>query len=635
MCKVYCVVCMANMISPNLSKESVVSQYRAEIDGLRALAVVAVIINHFSKSVLPSGFLGVDIFFVISGYVITTSLVNKKYTSIQNFLLGFYARRIKRIMPALIVCVVITCIIGFLFVPPLASEFVSSWRGGIAALFGMSNLYFFNQANDYFSPSTELNLFTQTWSLGVEEQFYLIFPFLLWTIGLTEKSKNRKNTFILLMTCLSFISLCTYLYLKNISQPATYFLMPARFWELAAGCWTLLVLEGKNQLSKLVAYIKPFPIFVAIVALFFAPQSAIYQSTPTVVVLTSVLIATLNSGTSIQKLFTKQPIVSIGLISYSLYLWHWSVLAISRWTIGIEWWTVPIQICLIFLLALVSNKYIEQPLRHANWSPSRLLTIGYGSIAALFSAILLAGIGMPLKNLLYIGDPAPFSQANWWRDADGKYTEKCHVEKQYSDRIFNECIDRDRQPELKNTVYLFGDSHARNYLKGIKKALPEYNINYVTMGSRCTFMSESDISSELEFQTLCSSYVKRVREFVKTNIKQGDLVLVGQEKTHQSDRGYLDNMLDLARHTQQTGGKFILLADLPSLNTDPGVCVKQPWRSHPPAICRKSLSEVNDEQKKLNEMGKLLESQVLGATYLDVRNSLCIDLVCFPSKKWY
>ncbi|MGC2410438.1 MAG: acyltransferase family protein [Methyloceanibacter sp.] len=382
------------------------STYRPEIDGLRALAVAAVIINHFNKALLPNGFLGVDIFFVISGYIITSSLADREHESLRDFILGFYVRRIKRLTPALILFVSFTCLIGFLFIPPVADEFIGSWGTGVAALFGFSNLYLFQQSMDYFGPSAELNLFTHTWSLGIEEQFYLIFPCILWFTGFSQKRFNGRRRLLSLMTLLIAVSLLAYVWLSRVNRPAAYFLMPSRFWELGLGCITFLVLQSSRLRLKAIQYASPVLTVALLIGILCIPQTDLYASTIGVVLLTSLLIATLNPNSIIYRTLSWRPIVFVGVISYSLYLWHWSILVISRWTIGVYWWTAPIQIGLTFMLAFLSYRYVEKPLRYANWSHSRPLTIGYGLGASIACAVFLVALGIPLKGLLYSGSEA-------------------------------------------------------------------------------------------------------------------------------------------------------------------------------------------------------------------------------------
>ena len=160
--------------------------YRNEIDGLRAIAVLSVIINHFNKEIIPSGYLGVDIFFVISGYVITASLLRRQNTSFWDFITTFYERRIKRIIPTLTIFVIITSI----FICIFNAYPIFSLRTGFASLFGVSNLLLFITSDGYFTPSSNLNPFTHTWSLSVEEQFYFFFPLLAWFTGFTRNKKN-------------------------------------------------------------------------------------------------------------------------------------------------------------------------------------------------------------------------------------------------------------------------------------------------------------------------------------------------------------------------------------------------------------------------------------------------------------
>ena len=132
--------------------------------------------NHFNKDLLPSGFLGVDIFFVISGYVITSSIAARKSINFQEFITGFYSRRVKRLIPALVFYVILMSV-AICMVDP---DPQLNLRTGITSLFGISNIYQIKQATNYFDNVTQLNVFTQTWSLGVEEQFYFFFPFLIW-----------------------------------------------------------------------------------------------------------------------------------------------------------------------------------------------------------------------------------------------------------------------------------------------------------------------------------------------------------------------------------------------------------------------------------------------------------------------
>ena len=382
------------------NRSSTKNQYYLEIDGLRAFAIVAVIVNHFNKDILPGGYLGVDIFFIISGFVMTSSLYQRPTENFRDFISGFYERRIKRLFPALLFFVLITSISICFFNP----EPIVSLRTGLASLFGLSNLYLFKQSTDYFSQSTELNVFTHTWSLGVEKQFYILFPFLIWFSGFGRQTKNGARNLFLILGVLTIISLTGFLYLYKSNQTEAYFLMPTRFWEMASGCLLFIGFHKIKSIKKLLEKIPPLLVLLLIIGVMYLPMSLAKTSTISVVVLSAVLITSLKKQTYAFEIFTHPKVVYVGLISYSLYLWHWGILSISRWTIGIHWWSIPFQISLIFGLAITSYQYIETPLRKSNWfsKGKKILVVG-GGILVTLSGVLIT-LEKPLKGVLYLGN---------------------------------------------------------------------------------------------------------------------------------------------------------------------------------------------------------------------------------------
>lgn len=382
-----------------MALNSSLKKYRPEIDGLRAFAVVAVIVNHFNKDLLPSGYLGVDIFFVISGYVITSSLAERESKNFRDFLTGFYERRIKRLVPAMVVFVLISGVLISFFNPDPSGALGLSWK----SLLGVSNISLYRSSTDYFAQSTELNPYTHTWSLGVEEQFYLLFPFLIWFSGYGRQTTGGARNLFLWVGVLTILSFGGFVYFYQRDQPAAYFLMPFRFWEMAAGCLLFIGFQKRARIERILEQVPPAWVVTAMVGVMFLPVSAAVPATIGIVILSAILIASLKRGTAAYRVFTLDRVVFIGLISYSLYLWHWSVLSISRWTIGIHWWSVPIQVGLMFLLALGSYTWIETPYRKLQWSLFRWKTIGVGLIALASPATLIIGYVKTEPFSLFLG----------------------------------------------------------------------------------------------------------------------------------------------------------------------------------------------------------------------------------------
>lgn len=354
--------------------------YLPAVDGLRAVAVLAVIANHMTSAILPGGYLGVDIFFVISGFVITQSLVSRQHMSLAPLLVDFYARRIKRLLPALVLVVIVGALLIRLFDPkPIASTVT----GGLA-LIGASNIFLFGEATDYFGGAAALNIFTHTWSLGVEEQFYLAYPLLFWLTA-----NVRPSIRVGILTVMSLTSALGFIIIAKINQPAAYFLMPFRFWELGLGCIaSLATTHHQEHLALLRRIPATLPLIAMLIGLALPPAWLI-AATLLTVVSTATLLVTLASGTLPHRLLSVSAFVYIGRISYSLYLWHWLVICLSVWTIGIHWWSLPFQIFIIFAISSLTYTFVEVPLRYGPWMGSGWKAIAVGAASVILGIALI------------------------------------------------------------------------------------------------------------------------------------------------------------------------------------------------------------------------------------------------------
>lgn len=603
-------------------------KHRADIDGLRALAIIAVIVNHYSKNILPGGYLGVDIFFVISGYVITSALTNREHLTFTDFMLGFYQRRIQRLLPGLLLCVLITALVGFFFIPSEAPSFVLSWRTGIAALFGLSNLYLLRQATDYFGSSAELNLFTHTWSLGVEEQFYVLFPLLVWLAGFSRQipGGGRAKKLFYSIGLLSIASVILFVYLSNKNSPSSYFLVTSRFWELGAGCLVFLMLHRQVLTNKLSLFRADF-LVAALVAALFIPLAYQVEATVLVVLLTALLMASLRPALPVYTLLTLKPIVFVGVISYSLYLWHWSVLVISRWTIGIHWWSFPIQLGVTFLLAYASYRYIESPLRYSAWSGTKFKTIAKGFAAALGCSVLLVGLGMPLKDALYLGSdaiilsaqntenkkpslPSSTTEFSQTHKNIAMEIENCNMTphhqagKMYRPKpIVDQKFIRNCISALQPKVILIGDSFAQ--ILSTHTALAAKEVGYefkLLYGFNCPYPLDINNTAKVS-KTDCEIDPPALKSELIKNINPGDVVVLrsyypkplyikisGFSMENWEVSAYDREIESLYHAIFARGGSLLLIGSNPSIEANPA-CSDPQWFNAPQrTACTEDLS---------------------------------------------
>ncbi|MBD8684040.1 acyltransferase family protein [Pseudomonas sp. CFBP 13719] len=371
--------------------------YVAGIDGLRAIAVLAVIVFHVEfLRFLPGGFTGVDMFFVISGYVISRSLAEKGQRPLRTFLLQFYQRRLLRILPALLLVLTASVLISALIIPPvwLSSQNEDT---GLAAFFGLSNLVLAWQTDSYFSPKAEFNPYLHTWSLGVEEQFYLIFPvvFALWL-------RYREHSWIArgLLPALTVASLLWCAVQTQAAPLSAFYLLPSRFWELACGA---LLFQAMDQGRG--TRLRPWHLQAMLVAgltllatgFILAPAGHFPYPWALLTVLgTLLLIAAVVQGGNqrsgpLLALLRWPALTYVGRLSYSLYLWHWPVAVFLRWTVGLETLSVQLAYPLLVLgLAAASYHAVEEPVRRGRTLWHR--RAGRSVIGGLSAMGLCAGI---------------------------------------------------------------------------------------------------------------------------------------------------------------------------------------------------------------------------------------------------
>ncbi|GAA1443119.1 acyltransferase family protein [Leifsonia poae] len=381
-------------------------QRLAHIDGLRAIAVAAVVLYHYGIPGIQNGFLGVDVFFVISGYVISRSLTTahaKSQGRLRSWLFEFYGRRVWRIAPALLVMIGIVGVLFALFEPRGYASAPILWTS-IGASVGVANLVLLgSEQGDYFGATTAFNPFLHTWSLGVEEQFYLIFPLLLWLLlsAGTVVARRRARLPVIVLALLS-LGLAVWFWRTNPS--ASFYLLPTRFWELAAGAlafqaarWVDTRMRG-NALRLVVSWVALAAIVASMVGVGGADSpfpAALLPVAATVLVIWFAPVERAGWGAP-GRWLRATPVTWLGRVSYSLYLWHWPVIVIGLWVFGSRG-PIGILVAIVAAVGLAALSYygVERPIlrsrvAHAPLRRSHWL-LGGTAIALTLSIVVVIG----------------------------------------------------------------------------------------------------------------------------------------------------------------------------------------------------------------------------------------------------
>lgn len=457
--------------------------YRAEVDGLRAVAIWPVVFFHAHFPFFQGGFIGVDVFFVISGYLIT-SIIIEEIADKRFSIVNFYERRARRILPALFLVILFTILIApFLLNPMQLDDFGQSI---FAVVFFISNILFWQQSG-YFGTASETSPLLHTWSLAVEEQYYIFFPLLLLVIW-----RYAKRYIWISFGFIIFLSLILTEWNLRNSAEANFYLLPTRVWELLIGSITALAFREKltsNISENLKSIISLISLIVLLASLMFFDKNTPHPSLITLipVLATAGIIATASKTNLVGRFLSKKPLVAIGLLSYSIYLWHQPIFAFAKLSIPEPNLSLFLVILTFasFIIAFFSWKYWEKPFRNKKVT-SRQTVFRFSIVGTFILSIVGVIFSLYSESIFSHIYPEKFVNYKIIEEAtSNKYNnminDNCHIwSKEFTDEFkdkFRICSEK-----YGKAAFITGDSHGVDLYNSIAQNLEYPFIASISQG---------------------------------------------------------------------------------------------------------------------------------------------------------
>lgn len=608
------------------------TQYRPEIDGLRSIAVLSVIFYHAFPSLLTGGFVGVDVFFVISGYLITTILLRELENN--DFSISrFYERRARRIMPALFLMMIVCIPFGYLYLLP---DDISSFYKSILSVSTFTSNFLFASESGYFAPDVELKPFLHTWTLAVEEQYYIFFPlilFLTWKVG-------KKFTFI--FVCF-LASMSFFLAQKlSVSDPTNaFYLLHTRAWELLIGAMgafitgpgSKLVLNLKSLVKEALSSIG---IAMLIVSIFAYDKLMPYPSSYTMLpVMGSFFIVVFcNKQLFVGKMLSLPLMRFFGIISYSAYLWHQPIFAFYRYKNIIEPSNVTMcaLIALTIAIAYISWKWVEKPFREKDRfnAPQIFKYTALGSLA--FISLGIAGLLFPSQMNRFTGNNA-YAEVNYRLRGNFGLSKSC-------ERTFKNAQEcrTSNDPQ----VLVWGDSYAMQIVPAIIASNPGVKLVQATV-SQCEPILGYARSSTIFGAENCIQSNEKVLEMLKSTPSIKDVVIsspfpqlaASNYVTDSSGRNFIatpndsyNMVVSTINQLKRIGKRVTIVAPTPEdkFGKDIGFCLlKTSSLNLNRSVCDFSSTDMSDKQKEIYRRINII-SQDVNVVWL--KDAICNDGIC-------
>lgn len=514
-------------------------KYRPEIDGLRTWAVLPVVASHLEIPGFQGGFVGVDVFFVISGYLITTILLSEIAEG-QFSIVNFYERRARRIFPAL--AFLIICVTPIISVAYYKDDLAQYLESIIWVVFSASNIFFWART-DYFAVDAGLNPLLHTWSLGIEEQYYVVFPLIL--LGLSRLPKRFRPMLIgigvifLLSLGVSIISAVSY-------PVAGYFLLPARAWELmTGGICAVLLIDKRLQTSGMISdFLSALGLVMIVAAIVLFDEATPFPGYAATLPVLGASLIILYSGCAIytKRMLSLTPIVIVGLMSYSIYLWHQPVIALLRYKQGdltpTHWVTAAV---IIGLMSYISWQFIEKPTR----SKANIGQVGVFTGSAIAAALIVAiaiGAKLLIPNSTASSETAQIESYLKYKYAGPYRSGRCFLGPKENFQVWRQgCI-----PDNPRLV-VWGDSHAAALYSGFSASKGGEHVGQIT-ASGCPPV----VGFVVNNRPLCAEVNEAAIEQIKALPKPTVIVLAARWPIY-SAAAYESKLIDTIKTIQSSG----------------------------------------------------------------------------------
>lgn len=594
------------------------------IQGMRGLAILLVLLNHAEVPGFGGGFVGVDIFFVISGFLIGGLLQRELESTGRLDLWAFFARRIRRLLPSSLLVVAFSLLVVRLFYAPQEQdELLSSVRA--AALYAV-NLWFSSRTTDYFGGHTEANPVLHLWSLAVEEQFYILWPLLLLAaVRLTHGAVRQAHG--ALIVGLGLLSLAGCIAMSMLNYKHAFFLTPFRIWEFAAGMavmsWSHRAAHWPVRVPQVLGLLAL--VLLVVVSLSFNGRMRFPGAWAMLPVSSAVLLllVTLHAGDSLAgRLLEAAPLRWLGDCSYSVYLWHWPLFIIATQLVPHPGAALTLLLLVgAILLGRVSYRCVEQPFMRApreGGSNRLVVCLGLGLCIALAMAAQWS------RGLVRVGeDQARFLNASRWDEMERT---DCLV----SATVVDQPPCEFGHAEPRATVVLYGDSHASQWYLPLMKLAHQHQLRLVVLTKTACPSADVPVAvyTTLNAYTECDVWRERMLQRIQT-LKPAVLVLANSSGYGIAPSRWQSGLDRTLQRFQEQGLRIAYIRDIPFPGFDVPVChARTAWRGW--AVERTCTYEAAAEQARIGDHAAG-EAEVVrrhGGVYVDLSASICAGEIC-------